>query len=86
MVKSSIMCIRGSQSIKHEREKHNVQESVSYSEARCNIMWLIRGESHVEFRMQCVISYTQVFIVSNFLLVQFLVKLRNSEIYKNYQL
>ena len=28
----------GSLSIKHEREKHNVQESVSYSEARCNIM------------------------------------------------
>ena len=55
MMKSSIMCIRGSLSIKHEREKHNVQVSVSYSEAQCNIMWLIRGESHIEFRTQCVI-------------------------------
>ena len=37
MMKSIIMCIRGSRSIKHEREKHNVEELASYSEGRCNI-------------------------------------------------
>ena len=40
MMKSIIMCICGSWSIKHEREKHNVEELASYSEARCNITWL----------------------------------------------
>ena len=33
----SIMCIRGGQSIKYEREKDNVEEFPSSSEARCNI-------------------------------------------------
>ena len=37
MMKSIIMCIRGSRLIKHEREKHNVEELASYSEARCGI-------------------------------------------------
>ena len=33
----SIMCIRGGQSIKHEREKDNVEEFPSSNETRCNI-------------------------------------------------
>ena len=37
MMKSIIMCIRGSPSIKHVREKHNVKELASYSEAQCYI-------------------------------------------------
>ena len=37
MMKSIIMCIRGSRSIKREREKHKVEELASYSEGRCNI-------------------------------------------------
>ena len=42
MMKSIIMCIRGSWSSKHEREKHKIEELASYSEARCHIMWLIK--------------------------------------------
>ena len=42
MMKSIIMCIRGSRSIRYEQEKHNVEELASYSEARCNIIWLIQ--------------------------------------------
>ena len=42
MVKSVIMCIRGSWSIKHEREKHNVEELASYSEAQYNVTWLTK--------------------------------------------
>ena len=34
MMKLIIMCIRGNRSIKHEREKHNVGELASYSEAQ----------------------------------------------------
>ena len=42
MMKSIIMYIRGSWLIKHEQEKHNIEELASYSEARCNITWLIQ--------------------------------------------
>ena len=35
-MKSIIMCIRGSRSIKHKQEKHNVEELASYNEGRCN--------------------------------------------------
>ena len=35
------MCVCGSQSIAYEQEKHNVKELASYSEAQCNIMWLM---------------------------------------------
>ena len=34
MMKLIIVCVRGSRSIKHEREKHNVRELASYSEAQ----------------------------------------------------
>ena len=37
MMKSIITCICGSRSIRHNREKPNVEELASYSEARCNI-------------------------------------------------
>ena len=37
MMKSIFICIYGSRSIKHEREKHNVDELASYSETGCNI-------------------------------------------------
>ena len=37
-----IMCTGGTRLIKHDREKHNVEELESYSEARCNITWLIK--------------------------------------------
>ena len=42
MIKSVVMFICGSRSIKHEREKHNVEELASYSEVRCNITSLIK--------------------------------------------
>ena len=37
MMKPIIMCIRGSRSIKHEQEKHNVEELPTYSEAQYSI-------------------------------------------------
>ena len=42
MMKPIIMCIRGSRSIKHEQEKHNVEELPTYSEAQYSIKWLIK--------------------------------------------
>ena len=42
MMKPIIMCIRGSWSIKHEQEKHNVEELPTYSEAQYSIKWLIK--------------------------------------------
>ena len=40
MMRSIIMCICGSRSIRHEREKDKVEELASYIEARYNITWL----------------------------------------------
>ena len=42
MMKSIIICIRESHSIKHEWENHNFEELASYSKARYNITWLIK--------------------------------------------
>ena len=42
MMKPIILHIRGSRSIRHEREKQNVDELASYCEARHNITWLIK--------------------------------------------
>ena len=42
MIKSIITCIYGNRSIRHEREKHNVEKLASYSEARCNTTGLIK--------------------------------------------
>ena len=38
-----LYCIRsGSWSFKHEQKKHKIEELLSYSEAWCNMMWLIK--------------------------------------------
>ena len=42
IIKSIITCIHGNRSIRHEREKHNVEKLASYSEARCNTTGLIK--------------------------------------------
>ena len=42
IIKSINTCIHGNQSIRHERETHNVEKLASYSEARCNITGLIK--------------------------------------------
>ena len=42
MMKPIILYIRGSRSIRHEREEQNIDELASYGEARHNITWLIK--------------------------------------------
>ena len=42
MIKSIITCVHGNWSIRHDARKHNLEKLASYSEAQCNIMWLIK--------------------------------------------
>ena len=42
MMKPITLYIRGSRSIRYEREKQNVDELASYVEARHNITWLTK--------------------------------------------